>query len=91
MLFQVAALRLAGDEGVLPVVPRARLLPADDTQEVVPPSDEQFQHLLRVCENFREEAPFLPEVVMFAAVSDTATLWLSRDSRNSVCVSVAPE
>src|SRR5579872_7237915 len=63
----MAALRLAADEGVLSVVPRARLLPTDDTQEVLPPTDQQYQHLLRVCEDFREEAPFLPEVVTFAA------------------------
>jgi integrase len=63
----MAALRFAGDEGVLTTVPRARLLPLDDTQEVLPPTDEEFEILLRTCEDFREDAAFLPEVVKFAA------------------------
>lgn len=63
----MAALRLAADEGVLEIVPRARLLPSDDTQEVLPPTEEEFAHLLTICEDFREVAPFLPEVVTFAA------------------------
>lgn len=63
----MAALRFAADEGVLTSVPHARLLPQDDTQEVVPPTDEEFARLVATCEDFREEAPFLPEVVIFAA------------------------
>ena len=63
----MAALRLAADEGVLKDVARARLLPADDVQEVLPPTEEEFEHLLGICEDFRDVAPFLPEVVTFAA------------------------
>jgi integrase len=63
----MATLRLAHEEGVIRSVPKVRFLPEDDTQEVVPPSDAEFEQVLRACDDFREAAPFLPEVVAFAA------------------------
>jgi len=37
-----AALRLAVEEGKLAAVPKVRMLPTDDAQEVVPPSEEEL-------------------------------------------------
>jgi integrase len=62
-----ATLRLATDERTLGAVPVVRMLPADDAQEVVPPSEEQFDLVVRAAEEFRDIAPLLPEVTVFAA------------------------
>jgi integrase len=62
-----ATLRLAADEGTLDAVPLIRMLPNDDAQEVVPPSEEQFDLVVRAAEEFRDIAPLLPEVTVFAS------------------------
>ncbi len=60
-----SGLRLAEAEGLIPAAPRINLLPSDDSEGVVAPSEEDFQALLEACEEFRENAPYLPEVVEF--------------------------
>jgi integrase len=62
-----AALRLAAEEGKLAAVPTVRMLPTDDAQEVVPPSEEEFDQIVRAAAEFRDVAPLLPEVTEFAA------------------------
>ena len=62
-----ALLNLAHIEEVIAQAPAIDLLPQDDSTPVIPPTEEELQHLLRVCEDFRELAPLLPEVVEFAS------------------------
>jgi len=62
-----ATLRLAAEEHTITAVPIIRMLPADDAQEVVPPSEEQFDLVVRAAEEFRDIAPLLPEVTVFAS------------------------
>jgi len=64
-----ALLHLAHAEKIIGEKPRIDLLPEDDTAPVVAPSEEQFKQLLRSCEDYREVAPLLPEVVEFAAAT----------------------
>src|SRR5687767_12074725 len=58
-----AALRLACDEEVIAKVPKINFLPEDDARAVLPPTEEQFQALIRAAEQLRALAPLLPEVV----------------------------
>ncbi|HJX51745.1 MAG TPA: site-specific integrase [Polyangia bacterium] len=62
-----SSLRLAAEEGKLAAVPKVRMLPTDDAQEVVPPSEEEFDQIVRAAAEFRDVAPLLPEVTEFAA------------------------
>ncbi|MGC9986694.1 MAG: hypothetical protein ABSF35_24140, partial [Polyangia bacterium] len=62
-----SSLRLAAEEGKLAAVPKVRMLPTDDAQEVVPPSEEEFDRIVRATAEFRDVAPLLPEVTEFAA------------------------
>jgi len=61
-----SSLRLAVEEGKLAAVPKVRMLPTDDAQEVVPPSEEEFSRIVRAAAEFRDVAPLLPEVTEFA-------------------------
>jgi integrase len=56
-------LYLAHKEGVIDSPPRVDLLPEDDSTPVIPPSEEQFKVLLRLAEDFRAVAPFVPEAI----------------------------
>ncbi len=58
-----SALRLALEEGVIDKFPRINFLPENDAKAIVPPSEEQFQALIRGAQQLRALAPFLPEVV----------------------------
>ncbi len=62
-----AALNLAFREGTVSRRPTFDLLPEEDSTLVLPPTDEQLQDLLAACELLRPYAPYLPEVVEFAA------------------------
>lgn len=62
-----ALLYLAHAEGALAEAPRIDLLPEDDSVPVIAPSEDEFRALLRVCQDFRSVAPFMPEVVDFDA------------------------
>jgi len=62
-----AVLNLAHSEKVLAIKPKIDLLPEDDSNAVVAPSEDQFQRLLKACELYREIAPLMPEVVEFTA------------------------
>jgi integrase len=62
-----ALLNLAHAEDVLAEPPKFDLLPQDDSVPVVPPTEDEYRRLLAACEQFREVAPLLPEVVEFAA------------------------
>jgi integrase len=62
-----ATLRLAAEEGKLAQAPTIRMLPADDAQEVVPPTEEQLDLLLQAAGDFVDIAPLLREVIIFAA------------------------
>jgi len=60
-------LYLAHQEKLIPNAPSINLLPEDDSDAIVPPTEQQFQHLLEVCESFHAMAPLLRAVVEFAA------------------------
>ncbi len=60
-----AVLNLAHAECVIQAQPKIDLLPTDDSVPVIPPTEEQLQDLLAVCETYRPIAPLLPEVVQF--------------------------
>jgi integrase len=62
-----ALLNLAHREGVIPTAPLIDLLPTDDSEPVIPPTEEQYAAVLAACELFRPVAPLLPEVTDFAA------------------------
>lgn len=62
-----ALLNLAHSEDVITEQPRIDLLPQDDSMLVVPPTEEELAALLRTCEDFRDVAPLMPEVVEFAS------------------------
>jgi integrase len=64
-----AVLNLAHAEGALDDKPRLDLLPQDDSHPVLPPSEVEYHALLDACEDFREVAPLLPEVVEFTALT----------------------
>src|SRR6266849_3435221 len=58
-----SALRLAHEEGVIDKLPRINFLPEDDARAIVPPTEEQYQALIRGAETLRPVAPLLPEVI----------------------------
>src|SRR6266849_7950623 len=58
-----SALRLAHEEGTIDKLPRINFLPEDDARAIVPPTEEQYQALIRGAQGLRAIAPFLPEVV----------------------------
>jgi integrase len=62
-----ALLFLAHQEGKLAIAPSIDLLPGDDSTPVVPPTEEQYEVLLKLSEDFRPVAPFMPEVIDFDA------------------------
>jgi integrase len=62
-----AALRLAKYEGVLDRAPRVDMLPADDSQPIVPPSDAELAAILKTGADFTEAAPFMIEAIELAA------------------------
>jgi integrase len=62
-----AAMNLAERERIIERAPHVALLPADDSQPLVPPSDEELQAILTVAHDFREIAPLMPEAIELAA------------------------
>ena len=62
-----AALNLAEREGHLDRAPRVDLLPRDESDPIVPPSDDQLLTILTAAEDFREIAPLMPEAIELAA------------------------
>jgi integrase len=60
-------LYLAYREKVVATPPKIDLLPEDDAEAIVAISEEEFQQLLKACEDFRDVAPLLPEVTEFTA------------------------
>jgi len=62
-----ALLNLAHAEGVIERRPRIDLLPQDDSTPIVACTEGEFQQLLQACEQLRDIAPLLPEVVEVAA------------------------
>jgi integrase len=62
-----AALRLAERERVIDRAPRVDLLPADDSEPLVPPSDEELKAILVAAEDYRPIAPLMPEAIELAA------------------------
>jgi len=62
-----AALNLAEREGLIDRAPRVDLLPRDQSEAIVPPSDEQLRTLILAAEDFRAIAPFMPEAIELAA------------------------
>src|SRR5207302_1221019 len=62
-----ALLHLAHSEKVIATRPKIYLLPEDDSEAVVPPSDEQFQKFLDACGDYVEVAPLLREICEFTA------------------------
>lgn len=62
-----ALLNLAHEERVIASKPKIDLLPEENSVPVIPPTEEQFQHLLEVCGSYVDRAPLLPEIVEFVA------------------------
>lgn len=62
-----AALRLAERERIIERAPHVDLLPADDSEPLVPPSEEELNAVLAVADDFREIAPLMPEAIELAA------------------------
>lgn len=62
-----ALLNLAHAEEVIAEAPRIDLLPQDDSLAVIPPTEDELEHLIEASEGFREIAPLLPEVIAFTA------------------------
>jgi integrase len=62
-----SALHLAHDESKIVAVPKIGLLPEDDAEAIVPPSEEQYLALLRAAPQQRRLAPLLPELIEFYA------------------------
>ena len=62
-----AALRLAKLEGVIDQAPRVDMLPHDDSQPIVPPSDAELAAILKTAADFTDVAPFMPEAIELAA------------------------
>jgi integrase len=61
------AIRLAERERLIDRAPRVDLLPADDSEPLVPPSDEELRAILTVAEDYRAIAPLMPEAIELAA------------------------
>jgi len=62
-----AALNLAEREKFIDRAPRVDLLPRDESDPIVPPTDEQLAQILKAAEDFREIAPLMPEAIELAA------------------------
>jgi len=62
-----ATLNLAFEEGVIGRAPRIDLLPLDDSRTIDAPTDEQYARRLSSAPELRALAPYLPEVIEFAA------------------------
>jgi len=62
-----AILNLAHSERLLPIKPKIDLLPEEDSNAVVAPSEKQFKTLVKTCELYRDVAPLMPEIVEFTA------------------------
>jgi len=60
-------LYLAYQEKVIPSAPAINMLPEDNSDALVPPTEEQFARLLDVCENYHLVAPLLRQVTEFTA------------------------
>ena len=61
------ALHIAYNDRLTSRPPRIKLIRQDDSKAVLPPSEEDFRKFLESCEQCRQWAPYLPEVVLFAA------------------------
>lgn len=62
-----AALNLAERERLIDRAPRVDLLPADDSEPIVPPTDEELHAILKMAPKFHEVAPFMAEAIELAA------------------------
>lgn len=62
-----AVLALAKREGVISHAPEVDLLPPDDSQSIVPPTDEELGTILKAATNFVDVAPFMAEAIEIAA------------------------
>src|SRR5262249_26843145 len=58
---------LAHNEGKLATAPSIDLLPEDDSTPVVPPTEQQYEVLLKLSADFRPVAPYMPEAIDFDA------------------------
>ncbi len=61
------ALHVAYNDRLTSRPPRIKLIRQDDSKAVLPPSEHDFKTFLDSCEQCREWAPYLPEVVVFTA------------------------
>lgn len=62
-----ALLYLAHVEKQIASAPKIDLLPEDDSETVVPPTEDQLRQLVEMAERFRDIAPLMPEVIEFDA------------------------
>lgn len=62
-----AALNLAEREGIIDRAPHVDLLPRDESEPIVPPSDQDLADILKVALDFTEIAPLMPEAIELAA------------------------
>jgi integrase len=62
-----AALNLAERERLIERAPRVDLLPRDESEPIVPPSDDELDAILKAAADFREIAPVMPEAIELAA------------------------
>jgi integrase len=62
-----AVLYLAYREKRIPAAPKIELLPEDDSEAVIPPTEDQFKLLLKAAKKFVDVAPLMPEVIEFDA------------------------
>lgn len=62
-----AALNLAERERLIDRAPRVDLLPRDDSDPIVPPTDDELRAILTAAEDFRDIAPLMPEAIELAA------------------------
>lgn len=62
-----AALSLAEREKLIDRAPRVDLLPRDESEALVPPTEEELKAILEAAESFREIAPLMPEAIELAA------------------------
>lgn len=62
-----AALNLAEREKLIDRAPRVDLLPRDESEALVPPTEDELKAILVAAEQFREIAPLMPEAIELAA------------------------
>jgi integrase len=62
-----AVMNLAERERVIERAPRVALLPSDDSEPIVPPTDEELRALLDGAADFVQIAPFMKEAIELAA------------------------